>query len=253
MAKAPANQKVAAKVARGKTTAVLERSVGATTEAYGRLRELIITGRLSPGAPLIETDLSVRLGVSRTPIRAALQRLQQEGFVIGSRVGHMVRAVVSPLTAEDMSELFMMVGALEGVAAYLASSLDTPARMRLVERLEEHNRRMKSIAKARGEQPILQAQDLHEQFHQTVARAAAGPRLRAELESLRPQAERYGRAYTSAAIGEFEASLSEHEAVIAAIREGDSAAAERLMTENWRNGAERFRRIVELHGERGRW
>ena len=52
-----------------------------TALAYGRLRELIVSGRLAPGAPLIETDLSKRLGVSRTPVRAALQRLQQEGFV----------------------------------------------------------------------------------------------------------------------------------------------------------------------------
>ena len=96
-----------------------------TAGAYRRVRELIVAGRLAPGAPLIETDLSRRLGVSRTPVRAALQRLHSEGFVAASRSGQMLRAFVSPLTADDMREVFLMVGSLESVAARLAAA---PAR-----------------------------------------------------------------------------------------------------------------------------
>ncbi len=235
-----------------RTRAADDNAIAASAEAYTKVHHLIVTGRLAPGAPLIETDLSVRLGVSRTPIRAALQRLQQEGFVIGSRVGHMVRSIVSPLTAHDMWELFLMVGALEGVAARLAAQLEANARSRLVVQLERLNGDLRAVTTARTPE-IGSTQELHERFHRSVVDAAAGPRLRAELAALQPQAERYGRAYTGAAIREFEASLSEHEAIIEAIRAADADAAERATTANWRNGAERYRRIVELHGERGNW
>ncbi|MFB6240160.1 MAG: GntR family transcriptional regulator, partial [Gemmatimonadota bacterium] len=50
-------------------------------ETYTRLRELIVRGQLAPGSRIIETDVAERLGVSRTPVRSALQRLEQEGFI----------------------------------------------------------------------------------------------------------------------------------------------------------------------------
>jgi DNA-binding GntR family transcriptional regulator len=234
------------------TAASLIDSQGAASEeAYRQLQELIISGRLAPGAPLIETDLSLRLHLSRTPVRAALQRLQQEGFVVGSRVGHMMRSVVAPLTAEDMRELFTMIGALEGVVARRAAELEAPKRQTIVQELTRLNKEMQRAVKTRPPQ-IAYAQDLHEQFHQVVL-DVAGPRLRTMLDALHPQMERYGRAYTGASILHFDDSLKEHDAIIAAIRGGDADAAERSTSENWRNGAERYRRTVELQGERGKW
>lgn len=224
----------------------------ASEEAYRQLQDLIISGRLAPGAPLIETDLSLRLHLSRTPVRAALQRLQQEGFVVGSRVGHMIRSVVAPLTAEDMRELFTMIGALEGVVARRAAELDAAKRQLVAQELSRLNKEMHRAVKARPPQ-IAYAQDLHEQFHQVVVDVAAGPRLRTMLEALHPQMERYGRAYTGASILQFDDSLKEHDVIIAAIREGDADAAEESTSLNWRNGADRYRRTVELHGERGKW
>ena len=53
------------------------------TQAYEHLRELIVLGRLAPGSRLIETEIADRLGLSRTPIRSALQRLMQEGYISG--------------------------------------------------------------------------------------------------------------------------------------------------------------------------
>src|SRR5262249_17789133 len=99
--------------------------------AYERIRDLIVAGKLSPWALLVETELACRLQVSRTPIRSALQRLQQEGFVLVSRTGQSARAVVSPLTVDDMLELHAIVGALEGIAAELAAALDPTTRRAL--------------------------------------------------------------------------------------------------------------------------
>ncbi|NNM33689.1 MAG: GntR family transcriptional regulator, partial [Gemmatimonadetes bacterium] len=58
-----------------------------TTLAYERLRELIVRGRLAPGSRLIETEVAERLGLSRTPVRGAFQRLTQEGYVTDPGVG----------------------------------------------------------------------------------------------------------------------------------------------------------------------
>jgi DNA-binding GntR family transcriptional regulator len=224
----------------------------ASETAYRQLQDLIISGRLAPGAPLIETDLAIRLNLSRTPVRSALQRLQQEGFVIGSKVGHMIRAVVSPLTADDMRELFTMIGALEGIVARRAAELDATTRGRIVQELDRLNKEMDRAAKTRPPQTAY-AQDLHERFHQLLVDIAAGPRLRSMLEALRPQMERYSRAYTGASIPHFHESLAEHQAIIGALKAGDADAAEETTTLNWRNGAERYRRTVELQGERGKW
>ncbi len=224
----------------------------ASEAAYRQLQDLIISGRLAPGAPLIETDLALRLKLSRTPVRSALQRLQQEGFVVGSKVGHMMRSVVAPLTAEDMRELFTMIGALEGIVARRAAELDAPQRQKVAEELERLNKEMSRVARARPPQ-VAYAQDLHEQFHSALVQAAAGPRLKALLEALQPQMERYSRAYTGASILHFEESLAEHRAIIAAVKAGQPDTAEEAAAVNWRNGADRYRRTLEQQGERGKW
>lgn len=250
-AKRPSADRSSARRPRADVDATLSVQVASET-AYRQLQDLIISGRLAPGAPLIETDLALRLKVSRTPVRSALQRLQQEGFVIGSKVGHMMRSVVAPLTADDMRELFTMIGALEGIVARRAAEIEAPRRLRVAQELERLNKEMARAAKAHPPQ-IAYAQDLHERFHQVLVDVAAGPRLRAMLEALRPQMERYSRAYTGASIPHFEESLDEHQTIITAVRAGDPDAAEETTALNWRNGAERYRRTVELHGERGQW
>src|SRR5471030_1352252 len=93
-------------------------------QVYARLRDLIVQGLLSPGSRIIETEIAGRLGVSRTPVREALQRLQQEGFVTGSPGAQQSRLTVAPLTRTDVDELLNVVGALEGLGAYKAASLD---------------------------------------------------------------------------------------------------------------------------------
>jgi DNA-binding GntR family transcriptional regulator len=188
--------------------------------------------------------------MSRTPIRGALQRLQQEGFVIGSNVHR--RAIVSPLTVEDLRELFLIVGALEGIAARLAAGLAQDLRLALADRMEELNHRLDSATKMRPPQ-IGAAHDLHIEFHRAYVEAAAGRRLRGELDALQPQYERYERVYTTTLIDRFGDSLREHDAIIAALREGDVDAAERTVVANYRNGAERYQSVVAMIGERGNW
>ncbi|MGH7719378.1 MAG: GntR family transcriptional regulator, partial [Gemmatimonadaceae bacterium] len=73
---------------------------------YLQLRTLIVEARLAPGSRLVESELASRLGVSRTPVRSALQRLQQEGYVIATPNLQNARLTVAPLTREDAREIF---------------------------------------------------------------------------------------------------------------------------------------------------
>lgn len=219
-------------------------------QVYQRLRDSIVSGELAPGAHLIEIDLAKRLGVSRTPLRAALQRLQQERFVTGS--GQRQRAIVAPLTAHDLRELFFIIGALDGIAAGLSAELPTRRRLRLATQMKRINQELRRAIDARPRE-LMRANELDLRFHRAYVEAAAGPRLRAELHALQSQYERYKRTYISALVERFGESLQEHDAIVDSIRAGDAGAAEHAVVLNYRNGAGRYEQVVAMLGERGSW
>src|SRR5215207_7737784 len=158
-------------------------------QVYERLRELIIDGRLAPGARIVETDVAARLGVSRTPVRGALQRLQQEGFVVDSPTLRQTRPTVAPLTSDDARELFVLVGALEGLAAHRAALGSPSQRSALATTLATINRALAAaVAAARPDHRRIF--ELDEQFHRSYMEAA-GPRVLAMHGRVKPQAERY--------------------------------------------------------------
>lgn len=223
--------------------------------AYQRLRDNIVTLRLAPGAPLTELDLCRRLNISRTPVRTALLRLQQEGLVTAAANARSGRVAVSALTLDDMRELFLMVGALDGVAARLAAGLDAARRAAVADEAAELNDRLHQISATTDLADIRCAQDLDLRFHRCYEAAAAGPRLLGKLRALHAQRERYVRVYTEALIHahSVQDSLDEHQSIIEAIRTGDADAAERHANFNYRNALERYRRIVASYGERGNW
>lgn len=219
---------------------------------YRRLRELIVRGQLAPGTRLVETDIAERLGVSRTPVRAALQRLQQEGYVLSSTSLVQVRPIVAPLTREDASELFHIVGELEGLAARRAAALDGGARRQLAAEMRAVNVEFRAAADA-APPDHDRLHDLDAAFHRTYVNAAAGARLLAFLDAVKPQAERYERVYVSLLLSELHTSVAEHEAIIRAIRDGDADGAQRAVQTNWRNAGERLGLVIERAGARGSW
>ena len=221
-------------------------------DAHQQIRDLIVAMKLSPGAPLSESELTLRLGASRTPIRQALQQLEQEGFVIAHRHGAITRLSVAPMTVEDMRELHAIFGALQGLAARSATQLPDAARLALATRLEGLNKDLRAAWQSRPNS-LREAQDLHVAFHRAIDEAVPGRRLSAELRAFQPQVERYERVYTSALLTDFSDALKEHEDMIEAIRKGDADAAERATVENWRRGSDRYERVVQDLGERGAW
>ena len=220
--------------------------------AYEKLRELIVLGRLAPGARIIETSIASMLGISRTPVRAALQRLQQEGYVTVIHPGQQSRMSVAPLTREDAVELFGMVSSVEGMAARWAAGRPAEERRAVVAELRELNAALLSAAK---ESPpnITRVFRLDEQFHRRTVEAGAGPRLLALHDAFKPQSERYGRIYSSALIDEIATSVLEHESIVQHIEDGDGHAAERAMRLNWSNAVDRLAEVIGAVGERGTW
>jgi DNA-binding GntR family transcriptional regulator len=222
------------------------------SEVYDKLRELIVWGKLAPGTRVIETEIADRLGVSRTPVRSALHRLLQEGFVAVAGEARRPRLVIAPLTKGDASELFHIIGVLEGLAGWYAAQLDPVSRSGLATELKRVNCELAAIARA--PHPDGKAlYDLDVEFHGQYVEAASRPRLQALHAATRPQAERYIRVYLSALVEELPASVDEHVVIIGAIEAGEADAAQAAIHTNWRNAAKRFRPVIDRIGEQGTW
>jgi DNA-binding GntR family transcriptional regulator len=220
------------------------------SRVYQELRGLIVWGHLPPGARIAERAVAERLGLSRTPVRSALHRLQQEGFVSSVGRGQDQRLIVAPLTQEDGREIILIVGHLEGLAAHTAAILPDDRRKRIVARLREINRELAAESKRRE---FTQIFELDQAFHRAYVEDVVGPRLLALHRSIKPQIERYTRLYISVLVDELPTSVKEHEVIVKAIASGDPHAAQRAVETNWRNAAGRLSRVIGQLGERGSW
>jgi DNA-binding GntR family transcriptional regulator len=213
---------------------------------------MIVSGRLAPGTRVVEAEIADRLGVSRTPTRSAIHRLQQEGYVTAPDRARERRLIVAPLTQEDARELFDIVGQLEGLAARGAAALDAKPRATLVQRLRRVNADLAVAARARRPDP-MGIFDLDMSFHRTYVEAGSGPRLLALHDATKPQAERYVRLYITSLIDEIATSVGEHDIIVRAIDAGDSSGAQQAVDSNWRNAALRLSKVIGSLGERGSW
>jgi DNA-binding GntR family transcriptional regulator len=222
------------------------------SRAYDQLRELIVRGRLAPGSRVVESELAERLGVSRTPTRSALHRLQQEGYVTAPDRARERRLIVAPLTQGDARELFHIVGALEALAARYSAERPAAQRAALARRLREINRDLAAVAREARPDP-LRIFDLDMAFHFAYVEAGAGPRLLALHAATKPQAERYIRLYSNSLVDEIATSVEEHGVIVRRIADGDAPGAQQAVDTNWRNAAARLALVIETLGERGSW
>jgi len=222
-------------------------------ETYRKLRELIVRGQVAPGSRLVETELADRLGVSRTPVRSALQRLRQEGYVVSAGDGKRSGNTVAPLTAEDARELLYILGMLEALAARRCATDEEERRRRIADRLEQINDDLVAAAVEDGGENPRAILTLDDRFHATYVAAGAGSRLKILHEMLRPHKERYMRFYMSGILDEIETSSQEHVRIVEGIRQGDPAATEAAVKDTWRNGADRLTSVIQRRGELGSW
>ena len=193
----------------------------ASDRAYDTIRALILSGELSSGEQLSEEALAERCGVSRTPVRDALRRLEAELFV---RKSDSQRSFVADWSLSDVADAFELRAMMEGYAASRAAErMDDKTLMRL----RDCN---SAIYKAvRGSKPDVAAFLEHnKEFHAIVLAAADSRRLTSLLGALIEQpvvwrtAQHYGREA-------FNRSHSEHEDLLSAFARRDGDWAEAVM------------------------
>jgi len=207
---------------------------------------MIVHGRLPPGARIAEGPLAEMLGVSRTPVREALQRLRQEGLLIevGGGSGLRGRLAVAPLQRERMEELYALAGAIEGLAVRGLSKVESAQREKLARRMEKIDAAFHAAARRRTPQ-YDRLFELHHAFHRALVEAAAGPETRAVLRTIRPQMDRYEWFYAPMAGPDFTPTRREHAAIVEAVRNGTAQELERAVRANWLNAAARLGPLIE--------
>jgi DNA-binding GntR family transcriptional regulator len=219
---------------------------GRISRAYEQLYELIVYGRLPPGARIAEGPLAETLGVSRTPVREALQRLRQEGLLIevGGGSGLRGRLAVAPLQRERMEELYALEGAIEALAVRGLSKVEAAQRGQLARRLETIERAFHAEARRRTPE-YDRLFELHQAFHRALVEAAAGPETRAVLRTIKPQMDRYEWFYAPMAGPDFTPTRREHAAIVEAVRHGSAKELEHAVRTNWLNAAQRLGPLIE--------
>ena len=204
----------------------------ASERAYAEIRGLILSGDALPGSPLTEEALADICGVSRTPVREALRRLEAELYIVRS---DSQRLFVADWNAEDLAEMFTLRAMLEAHAAARAATRMTP------EGLECLRACNASLAAAVAAETPDVASFLAEnrRFHDIIIAAAASPRLTTMLASLvehpvvRRTAARYDRA-------ELARSAHEHGELMQAFVAGDAQWAHAVMTGHIRRAFHAF-------------
>lgn len=194
----------------------------ASDTAYRLIRSEILAGNLAPGAQLREEQLAEACGVSRTPVREALRRLESERFV---RRSDSQRTFVNEWSFDEIEEGFALRAMLEGRAAARAATRISEAD---IVRLESHNRAIRRAV----EQPradVASFLDHNRAFHGIVLESAGSPNLAQLISAIveQPIVARTARQYDRSQIGR---SLAEHEELVLAFRRRDPAWAEAVMT-----------------------
>lgn len=185
---------------------------GQNKDAYALILEAINVGLYAPGDRLVESELAERFGVSRTPIREALQRLETQSLLI--RDGRSL--IVGALDHNQLSELYAVRAELEGLAARLAAQHAVAEEVRVLRKMIGEDRKLV------GDPAALAL--ANRRFHKQIHLASHNRYLVQQLDLVHRTMALL--ATTSLAVeGRSEGSLDEHEAIVEAIENGDGEAA----------------------------
>jgi DNA-binding GntR family transcriptional regulator len=180
------------------------------------LEEAIIAGRLGPRARLIELEIGATHGVSRAPVREALQMLQRDGLVVRAGRGFEVAGV----SAAEAADIFEILAHLEELYTRLAAPHIGRAGLQAMRAIVDE---MEAVARRDN---IAAYYKLNIRFHQIIRDACPNRPLIAMMESLGKKTLRLRRIAMSIS-GRMPVSLIEHQRIVAALEKGDAAAAGR--------------------------
>jgi len=199
---------------------------------FDQIVEAIVQGRITPGTPINEVELSSHLGVSRAPLREAIFRLEAKGLV--QRTPHLGARVID-LQPNDLKELFVIREGLEGMAARLAATAMSEADFDALEQSLDAHRRQPDVASGTAYYQAGGDQD----FHFRIATGSRNQRLFRLLCEDMYSLMRVYRFRGSARPGRATQAYSEHQDILAALRRRDGTAAEDAMRhhirQSWAN------------------
>jgi DNA-binding GntR family transcriptional regulator len=186
---------------------------------YQRLKESIIRGEISPGSKLVETQISQKLGVSRTPLREAISRLGQEGLLeVIPRHGTFVRKQ----SVNEILETLEIREALEGLAARLAARHATPD---IIQKMKDC---FSGFSPKNVEESIKDYAQQNVRFHHLVIQASQNRRLIGIIRNLFDQMDMV-RLHTIVLPGRAKKSLAEHREIIRLIDKKKGELAEKQL------------------------
>lgn len=212
----------------------------ASEKAYDLLKQRLVAGSYPPGAQLKEEHIARELGLSRTPVRAALKHLIEDGLAtLDERRG--VRA--AEWTDADIQETYHLRSLLEAHAAQRAAQRTNPA---LVAELEQLNRQMAAAIAKGGPEMATTLHSINSRFHRAIVEASASPRLKMLLGTIVDMPV-IVRSFFVSTRGDLQQSLQHHRDVTDAIASGDGEVAAQAMQLHLRIAARRFfRRRAEF-------
>jgi DNA-binding GntR family transcriptional regulator len=192
--------------------------------AYEQLENAILTGELKPRERLVENDLASRLGVSRTPVREALRRLEERGLV---RILPHRGAVVSDISTAEVENIYSVRIHLESLASRIACERIGSEGIR---RVEEMGAAYEAEASLREIRSLMRAND---RFHDAIYIAAENPCLFELIQQLRRQVHAV-RFYAWAQPERIVRSLTEHRQMLGVLRQRDGERLAKLTREHLR-------------------
>ncbi|PYI56206.1 GntR family transcriptional regulator [Paenibacillus flagellatus] len=206
--------------------------LSAKERALSQIQRWITDGTLQPGEKLVDAELAEALGVSRTPVREALQLLEIQGLV-EMHPGKDTR--VTTIRKDDILQLYPTLAALHALAAESAAPLIVPAQL---EQLRELNAQFREAIE--NGQPY-QAMEADEHFHNLIVEASDNPYVAAFSSSLQIHIRRFKYVFLKQPVTANHASVVEHAAIVDALEKRDAEAAAAMMKQNL------LRPMRELH------
>jgi DNA-binding GntR family transcriptional regulator len=185
-------------------------------KAYKALKSAILSLKLKPGDPLVESDLAQQLGISKTPVRDALLELEREGFVTKVLFKG---TYVTEITLKDVREVFQVRAVLEGLAARLAAPFFS------AKDLEEGEKIITAAEAALAEGDIALCSEHGKRFHRLIIKKADNQRLQTIILNLDDHLQRF-RLLSDQINGRLNKSLKEHRKILEALGRKDPLAAE---------------------------
>lgn len=208
-----------------------------TQYVYEWLKEEILSGALSPGAPIRQQDVAETLGVSYTPVREAIRQLQATGLInYEPNRGN----AVNSLSSDALRELYLLRGVVEGLGARLAAEKVTDETLAELDAIHE---RMVKALEVEGNAAVLAA--LSKEFHATIVKAGGPLIVHAKAQEIWTHYPVPRSQSLWASTKEARRSIAAHAEILRALKNRDSDAAGRLM-EDHIAGVVQFRLSDEL-------